>query len=226
MDHEPRWIEVEYRRLAPDGSDRGTGRALLPAGLTSTDDLLSWASSRRGRDGGPADLELIATLGGRPGSPHGCGPAAGPWAVARVLSGPGGGYVAGYVGPGSDPGNVDLVHDPDAAIRFPDRAAAGDWLRPLGVDAAHYRPVEVESPAAGGAEAVPAPPDVHPGLYVHAATRSYYVVLGVGTCSTNGPREGAERSVVYYSLGRRELKYREASEFLTPGRFVRLDGPG
>ena len=65
--------------------------------------------------------------------------------------------------------------------------------------------------------------DPEPGLYRHNATNSFYVVLGVGSCSTNGPRERIERSVVYYSLSRREIKYREVAEFVSPGRFTRVD---
>lgn len=46
-----------------------------------------------------------------------------------------------------------------------------------------------------------------------------YVVLGVATCSTTGLRGGAERSVVYYSVGRRALHYRKVYQFLD-GRFT------
>jgi hypothetical protein len=55
-------------------------------------------------------------------------------------------------------------------------------------------------------------------LWRHPKTDSLYFVLGVGTCSTNGPREGVERSVIYWSFRRRRWRYRELSEFLD-GRF-------
>jgi hypothetical protein len=46
-----------------------------------------------------------------------------------------------------------------------------------------------------------------------------YVVLGLAECSTNGPRAGRERSVVYWSDTYRALRYREVGEFLD-GRFT------
>lgn len=54
-------------------------------------------------------------------------------------------------------------------------------------------------------------------LWRHVKTDSLYVVLGVARCSTNGDREGVERSVVYWSLTHQHLCYREASEFLGDG---------
>ena len=57
-------------------------------------------------------------------------------------------------------------------------------------------------------------------LYRHPKTNSLYFVIGVGICSTNGERENKERSVFYWSFGRRQLRYREISEFLD-GRFER-----
>jgi hypothetical protein len=48
-----------------------------------------------------------------------------------------------------------------------------------------------------------------------------YIVFGVAECSTNGPREHAERSVVYWSATYQGLRYRELSEFLD-GRFTPL----
>lgn len=52
----------------------------------------------------------------------------------------------------------------------------------------------------------------------HVATDSLYTIIGVATCSTNGDREGTERSVVYLSHEKQILHYREISEFLD-GRF-------
>lgn len=65
------------------------------------------------------------------------------------------------------------------------------------------------------------PDEPTPGLYFHPKSRGYYLVLGVAQCSTNGPGENLERSVVYYSLDRKALRYRELSEFMSPGRFLR-----
>jgi hypothetical protein len=53
----------------------------------------------------------------------------------------------------------------------------------------------------------------------HVKTDSLYVVLGIGTCSTNGLGEHKEESVIYVSLTHEHLCYREISEFLD-GRFV------
>lgn len=68
------------------------------------------------------------------------------------------------------------------------------------------------------------PPYVETDVYAHKVWRhvetdSLYVVLGIAECSTNGPRCGVERSVVYFSLTQQEWKYREVEEFLD-GRFV------
>lgn len=49
-----------------------------------------------------------------------------------------------------------------------------------------------------------------------------YVVVGLATCSTNGERDGVERSVVYHSLKYGHLRYRELSEFMD-GRFAEVD---
>lgn len=46
-----------------------------------------------------------------------------------------------------------------------------------------------------------------------------YTVLGIASCSDNGPDEGNRRSVVYFSHKYQELRYREVSQFLD-GRFV------
>lgn len=48
-----------------------------------------------------------------------------------------------------------------------------------------------------------------------------YVVLCVATCSTNGHRDGVEKSVVYHSLKYGHVRYRELSEFMD-GRFIEL----
>lgn len=56
-------------------------------------------------------------------------------------------------------------------------------------------------------------------LWRHVETGSLYVVLGMAMCSTNGPRDKVEHSVVYHSLTYDGLRYREAGEFLD-GRFV------
>lgn len=79
-------------------------------------------------------------------------------------------------------------------------------------------------PVAGGAPTDDAPPA--PGsLWHHPKSDALYRVLGVATCSTNGPGEGVDRAVVYHSLDRREWRYREVGEF-TDGRFVPRTGPG
>ncbi len=51
----------------------------------------------------------------------------------------------------------------------------------------------------------------------HIATNSTYTVLGIGTESTNGDREGEERAV-YLSHTQGKIKLREVTEFLD-GRF-------
>ncbi len=61
--------------------------------------------------------------------------------------------------------------------------------------------------------------------WLHHKTGGKYIVVGIAECSTNGPREHAERSVVYWSCERQALRYREVSEFLD-GRFVLLDAQG
>jgi hypothetical protein len=60
--------------------------------------------------------------------------------------------------------------------------------------------------------------------WYHPRTDSYYTVICVGKCSTNGPDENKRRDVVYWSDTMQEHKTREISEFLD-GRFVPL-GPG
>jgi hypothetical protein len=56
-------------------------------------------------------------------------------------------------------------------------------------------------------------------IWKHVKTNSHYLVLGIALCSTNGPNEHKERSVVYVSLTHQQLCYRELSEFLD-GRFM------
>lgn len=58
--------------------------------------------------------------------------------------------------------------------------------------------------------------------WTHPKTGGLYLVLGVARCSTNGPREGVEKSVVYWSFAKRHLCYREYSEFMD-GRFEEYD---
>lgn len=52
----------------------------------------------------------------------------------------------------------------------------------------------------------------------HVATDSYYVLIGISLCSTNGPNEHKEECVVYFSLTHQHLCHREISEFCD-GRF-------
>jgi hypothetical protein len=58
----------------------------------------------------------------------------------------------------------------------------------------------------------------------HVATGSTYTALGVARCSTNGPRENLELSVVYVSHTYGDLHYREVNEFMD-GRFVPCEPP-
>ena len=55
--------------------------------------------------------------------------------------------------------------------------------------------------------------------WFHAGSDGHYTVSMVATCSTNGDREGVERSVVYWSDLHGQPRYREIGEFLD-GRFV------
>lgn len=48
-----------------------------------------------------------------------------------------------------------------------------------------------------------------------------YIVVGVATCSTNGERDGRERSVIYHSTVHGHLRYRELTEFMD-GRFTEV----
>lgn len=54
-------------------------------------------------------------------------------------------------------------------------------------------------------------------IWLHLKNNVTYTVLGVGTCSTNGDREG-EQSVIYQSHTTGKLHYREVSQFMD-GRF-------
>jgi len=81
---------------------------------------------------------------------------------------------------------------------------------------AHFRPLAVptgttfpESELAGS------------GPWWHDGTQDWYFVTGISTCSTNGPRDGKERVVHYYSQTRKEPRHREIGEFLD-GRFLPL----
>ena len=51
-----------------------------------------------------------------------------------------------------------------------------------------------------------------------------YTVLGISTCSTNGPREGKERVVVYLSHAYQKLRHRDVDEFLA--KFVPVQPSG
>ncbi len=59
----------------------------------------------------------------------------------------------------------------------------------------------------------------------HVKTGSTYFVLGLALCSTNGPGEYGQESVVYWSKTYRALRCRLASEFLD-GRFQPLTADG
>lgn len=56
----------------------------------------------------------------------------------------------------------------------------------------------------------------------HPKTGGLFLILGVATCSTNGPREDVERSVVYWSFKKRMWRYREIGEFMD-GRFEEFE---
>lgn len=55
-------------------------------------------------------------------------------------------------------------------------------------------------------------------LWRHRKTNTLYIALGVALCSTNGDRENVERSVVYWSLSKGQMRYRDIAEFMD-GRF-------
>jgi hypothetical protein len=61
-------------------------------------------------------------------------------------------------------------------------------------------------------------------IWKHVKTDSLYLVLGEASCSTNGIRDGVEKSVIYYSLTYQRWFYREAKEFYD-GRFVKVEAP-
>lgn len=56
-------------------------------------------------------------------------------------------------------------------------------------------------------------------VWTHTKSGGTYIVLGVSTCSTNGPCEGVERVVVYMSTTYQQLRHRDVKQFLD-GRFV------
>jgi hypothetical protein len=63
--------------------------------------------------------------------------------------------------------------------------------------------------------------------YRHVKTASLYLVLGTATCSTNGPGENRDRSVIYVPITPGKgtvgtLRYRDLAEFMD-GRFVLED---
>jgi hypothetical protein len=55
-------------------------------------------------------------------------------------------------------------------------------------------------------------------VWRHVPDGACYLVLGIGLCSSNGPREHLEESVIYVSLSYQKLRYRVVDEFLD-GRF-------
>lgn len=64
--------------------------------------------------------------------------------------------------------------------------------------------------------------DVRPlTSWFHPATSSHYVVVGLATCSTNGPGVGEVDEVVYWSVTTGTLHHRRRDEFLD-GRFLPL----
>lgn len=62
----------------------------------------------------------------------------------------------------------------------------------------------------------------YPQLFYHPKTEAHYLALAEAICSTNGR---TERSVIYLSLSRQTLHYREVSEFFD-GRFVAVGDVG
>ncbi len=61
-------------------------------------------------------------------------------------------------------------------------------------------------------------------IWKHLKTNSLYLVFGEAICSTNGERDGKEKSVLYYSVTAQKWFYRESSEFYD-GRFVKVEAP-
>jgi hypothetical protein len=55
--------------------------------------------------------------------------------------------------------------------------------------------------------------------WYHRGSNSFYTVIGIALCSTNGPDEHKAEAVVYVSHTHQGLRYREIKEFLS-GRFV------
>ncbi len=56
-------------------------------------------------------------------------------------------------------------------------------------------------------------------VWYHPMSHGFYTVIGVSTCSTNGPNDNKEEVVVYFSHKHRKLWHRAIEEFLD-GRFV------
>lgn len=61
--------------------------------------------------------------------------------------------------------------------------------------------------------------------WLHPKTGGTYIVLGIATCSSNGPDENKVESVIYQSKKHQALYYRLLSEFLD-GRFAPLQHDG
>jgi hypothetical protein len=61
--------------------------------------------------------------------------------------------------------------------------------------------------------------------WYHSDTRSTYIAVGIGRCSTNGPEENKTRYAMYWSDTKAEYKVRKLEEFLD-GRFVPLGSNG
>lgn len=61
------------------------------------------------------------------------------------------------------------------------------------------------------------------GTWRNIKGSSLYTVVGVSVCSTNGPREGVERVVVYISHTYQKLRHRDLAEFLE--KFVPVAPP-
>lgn len=55
-------------------------------------------------------------------------------------------------------------------------------------------------------------------VWTHKKRGGVYHVLGISTCSTNGPRDSQEEVVVYFSMTYQKLRHRDVEQFLD-GRF-------
>lgn len=56
-------------------------------------------------------------------------------------------------------------------------------------------------------------------VWYHPKKGGTYYIIGVSTSSTNGPTDGVERVVVYFSITYQCLRHRKLEEFLD-GRFT------